>query len=81
MLGNKKGIEFNVSDNIRYNGQMDPINLHDYDDSFNIIFGTRAPGIDIEDNPYFTVDLHDFEYASPRNINRKSKDIVLQKCT
>jgi len=55
MLGNKKGVEFTVSDYFSDEEDLNDIIMSDFEDSFNLMIGTTNKEIDWFDNPYMSV--------------------------
>ena len=52
--------------------------MSDYDDSFNMMFGTNNKEIDWFDNPYISANVYDLNQEW---IPKLSTEIKLQTCT
>lgn len=43
-------------------GDEKVLNIADFDDSFNVVFGINTKAIDLFDNPYFSYNVYDLTH-------------------
>jgi hypothetical protein len=55
--------------------------LSEFDDSFNVVFGTYNTSIDLLDNPYLTVNVYEVVSGENGGKPKRSDKVQLSKCS
>ena len=75
-LHDNKNIYYTVSDTMIDSSALDK--LHKFDDSFNVLVGTRNESINLLDNPIISINVYEL---TEEWIPKISETVKLRKCT